>query len=160
MKKMIFVAIVIIIIGSILLGVRFYMKNIHTPENILRVARKESELTEGNYILGQPYRTTGFDWLLIQNENGEKVQELINITGADPFTELNLSYEFGMGRNTFIFYVEERIEGFSEEMGVSTVEYVVTGWDILYPVRRVTFFSPRRYIIETDMRDGGNKAIE
>lgn len=152
MKKLILVLISsLIAIGLVLLGVRFYIANVYTPGNILRVARKESELAEGSYILCQPARVTGFSWLLIQNENGEEVQELINITGADPFIELNLSYEFRMGRNTFIFYIEERIDGFSEEMGLGTVEYVVTDWDILYPVKRVTFFSPRRYIIETDM---------
>ena len=94
-------------------------------------------------------RTTGFDWMLIQNENDESVREHINITGANPFAELNLSYEFEIGDNIFIFYVGERIEEYVTGRGVE-VQYVVTGWDILYPVRRVNFISPRRHIAEAD----------
>ena len=97
MKKMILVVIMVIVVGLITLGVRFYIANLHTPENIVRVAREESELVEGSYILSQLHRVTGFDWLLIQNENGEKVQEHINIIGSDPFVELELNYDFEMG---------------------------------------------------------------
>ena len=142
--------IIIMAIGLILFGVHFYMANIHTPQNIIRTARKESELTEGSYILTRFHRVTGFDWMLIQNENGESVQEHINIIGANPITELSLSYEFTrMGRNTYIFYIEERIEEYTVGRGIE-VQYVVTGWDILYPVRRINFISPRRYITEAD----------
>ena len=149
MKKMILVSAIVMAFSLVLLGVYFYMANIHTPQNIIRTARKENELTEGSYILARLYRVTGFDWMLIQNENGESVIEHINITGANPFTELRLSYEFEMGHNTFIFYIEERIERYSLGFG-DVIEYVVTGWDILYPVRRVNFISPRRYITEAD----------
>jgi len=153
-KKMIIVATVIISIVLLLLGVLFYFAYIHAPENILRVARKESELEEGSYILCQGARVTGYSWILIQDENGDEVRDFINIMGVDPIAELNLSYEFEMGHNTFIFYVDERIVSYSEFLGEDTIEYMVTGWDILYPVRRVpyTLISPRRYILETDMR--------
>ena len=152
MKKMIVIATVTVSIILVFLGVYLYYAYIYTPENILREARKESEITEERYILCRLDRVTGFDWLVIQDESGEEAREFINITGANPIGELMLSYEFEMGDNVFIFYVEERIDGYSEEMGQNTVEYVVTGWDILYPVRRFAFFSPRRYIVETDVR--------
>jgi len=156
-KKMVIVAFMIIAFAFvILIGTNIYFLYIYTPDNILRVARDKRELTEKQYILCQVYRTRVSDWRLIKDEHGEIISTLtlVNISGINPFMELPFSYEFEMGRNTFIFYIEKRTEVYSENPGEDTVEYVVTGWDILYPVRRVPFtvINPRRYIIEADLR--------
>jgi len=152
MKKMIVIAIVTASLILVFLGVYIHYAYIYIPDNILREARREYELTEERYILCRLYRVTGFDWLVIQNEKGEEAQEFINISGANPIAELMLSYEFEMGDNIFIFYIEGRIDGYSEEMNQNIVEYIATGWDILYPIRRPAFISPRRYITRADVQ--------
>jgi len=151
-KKLIVTVAIIASIVLILSGVYLFFAHFHTPENIIREALKENALTERRYILCQLHRVTGFDWVLVQDENGEEVYDFIYITGANPIAEHKLSYEFEMGRNTYIFYVEEKNEGHLDYLGLETTEYIVSGWDILYPVRRVTFISPRRYITLADIR--------
>ena len=152
LKKMFVIVTVIISLFTVVFGVWFYTAFIYKPNGILRVALKEREIAEEKYILCRLYRVTGYDWFLIQDENGEDVNDFIYITGANPIADLKLSYEFEMGRSTYIFYIEKRHEVYSELLGENVVEYVVTSWDILYPVRRITFISPRRYITEADVR--------
>lgn len=132
----------------------FYMKNFHTPQTIIKTAIKENEITDKSYILCQEARTTGFDWVLIKNEGGEKISEYCNIVGASPFSDLNFRHEFSMAKNTFIFYVEEKRMTYSEATKQDEIEYVVTGWDIKYPVKHgdlFAFFRTNKYITEIDI---------
>ena len=135
-------------------GVSFFMKNLYLPETIVRTAIKESELTDKSYILCRIDRVTGFDWLLMKNENGERVREYCNIIGSNPFNELKIKYEFEIARNTFVFYVEEKRMSYSDAIAQDATEYVVTGWDILYPVKRDGFdlFGSKKYITKDDLQ--------
>jgi hypothetical protein len=136
----------IVIIGVVL------CKNLIT----LKTAVKESELVGKSYILCQRVRVTGFDWILIKNEKGERTEEYLNIIGIDPFYELNLRYDFIISNNTYVFYITEKRKYYSEEMRENILEYVATGWDILYPVDRdgyleYNLFGPRKYITKNDV---------
>lgn len=148
---------VYIVIGvlALILGVLFYMRNLNIPKTMLITAVKEHELSGESYILCKRARTTGFDWIIVRNENGEKAYELCNIIGPNPFVELELSYEFAMANNTYIFYIEEKKVYYSEETKQDTTEYRVTGWDILYPVKHSDvpiLFGTKKYITKSDIR--------
>ena len=134
-------------------GVSFYMKNIHTPETILKTAVKKNELSDKNYILCKTAVTTGFEWLMIKDEEGKKTSIFCNIIGASPFDELNFISGFAWADNTFIFYIEEKKMVYSEATKQDEPEYVVTGWDMLYPVKRefIDLFSPKKYITTKDV---------
>jgi len=153
-KRMLYLILIVIIITA---GAIFFMKNLHTPGNAIKAAVVESELYGQDYILCKRARVTGFDWILIKNEDGKKTHEYCNIIGPTPFRELKLEHEFVMANNTFVFYIEEKREYYSEELSVVVLEYVVTGWDVLYPVKHSDFFlfdlfGSKKYITENDLR--------
>jgi len=153
----------IIILFILILGVSFYMRNIYTPIAIIKTAVKESSLSGESYILCQRARTTGFDWRVIQNEYGDIVNELCNVIGSNPFAELLLRHEFVMAQNTFVFYVEEKTMKYSEVTNQEEIEYIVTGWDILYPVKHdviFNFFSPKGYITKNDLSPSKTPSME
>jgi hypothetical protein len=132
-----------------------FMKNINVPksESILKEAVKRKDIPNSDYILCQWARVTGFDWRMIRNEEGEKTKKYIKISGVNSFIEFNFKYEFIMSRNTFSLYIEEKKTYYSEEKGMEVTEYTVTGWDILYPIKRESeeFFTTKRYIVEGDL---------
>jgi len=121
---------------SLLLGLLFYVKIIYIPNNILKTGIKESELIDKNYILCQTVKVTGFDWFCIKDEDGNELKEYCHIVGPDPFKTFAFSYNFEMADNIFIFYVKEKRRYYSEEILEDILEYAVTEWDILYPVKQ------------------------
>jgi hypothetical protein len=142
----------------IFLGAFLYIRNIYHPKTIIRQAIKESELAEGGYILCKRERVTGFHFSVIKNEKGEKVQEYCNIIGPSPFNDFDFRHNFVMADNTYIFYVEAKNMVYSEVTKQEEIEYTVTGWDILYPVKHSDFviidmFYPKKYIVEADVRN-------
>jgi len=147
-------AALIFIIGAVS-GASFYMKNIYTPETILKTAVTKNELFDKNYILCKAAATTGFAWRMVKDEDGKKTSIYCNIIGANPFDELNLHGEFGWADNTFVFYIEEKKMIYSEATKQDEVEYIVTGWDILYPIKHSNFvdlFSSKKYITSRDTK--------
>jgi hypothetical protein len=133
------------------------MKNIYTPEEILKTAVKKSKfnvLTDKKYILCERIVATGFDWFMIQDEYGEKSTTACIIIGVDPFRELNLNTDFIFGDNKYIFYIKEKNTYYSDEMRMEILEYVVTDWDILYPIKRsfLDFFASKKYITAKDAK--------
>ena len=152
MKKKIYIFLAILAAFALLLTVREYCV---PPEQIVKEAVKKSSVS-GEYILCQRARTTGFDWHVTDAGEIGNDGEFCRIVGADPFLELPLHYDFAMADNTFVFYVESRREYYSEEMRQPIVEYTVSGWDILYPVRHEAVFgigkSPK-YILTSDLEN-------
>ena len=130
------------------------MKNINTPEGVIKTALTERELQDKNYILCIRTASTGFDWIMIKDENGSKTYELCNVVGASPFTELNLNADFIFADNTYIFYIVERKTVFSAVTNQDEAEFIAAGWDILYPVKHgfPHFFSSKKYITEKDLK--------
>ena len=134
------------------------MTNINTPSTILKTAVKENEIAEKNYIICKRVVTTGFDWVIIKDEDGnKKTYEHCNIFGADPFNELNLNTDFIFGDNMYIFYVDERFMYNDGALSDDILGFNVIGWDILYPIKRnLNPFASKKYITIRDV----NKSIE
>ena len=150
-KKLLYFTIAIFIL---IVGVIIFMNNFYTPTEILKTAVKGNELKNENYILCKEAWVTGFDWRMIRDEDGKKTSIFCNIIGANPFSELKLRYEFSLCDNTFIFYIEEKGMAYSEATNQDEIEYVVTGWDILYPIKHndfIDFFSSKKYITSKDV---------
>ena len=144
----------VLLVISLLLGGIILVRHSHIPETALRVAVKENEISDVRYVLAKRERITGFDWRLVKNEYGERSNELFNITGLSPFDEFSFRHEFVMANNTFVFYIEEKKLYFSNEIMQNAIEYSVSGWDILYPVKRHDFpyiFRSRKAILENDL---------
>lgn len=159
-KKILHFAIIIfILLYSLIQGVLFYMGNLYIPNaTILRTAIKEKDLFGKQYILCKVERTTGFDWRVIKNEAGMRTIDLCNVIGSNPF-ELGLTYEFELADNTFIFYVEKKNTYYSDELAQEVIEYVATGWDILYPVKHdeyTNFFNISKFITVDDVEKETN----
>ena len=152
MKKKTYIFLAILAALVLLLTVREYCV---PQEQIVKEAVKKSSVS-GEYILCQRARTTGFDWHVTDAGEIGNDGEYCSIVGADPFRELSFLYEFSVVDNTFVFYVENRREYYSEEMREQIVEYTVSGWDILYPVRHEAVFgigkSPK-YILTSDLEN-------
>jgi hypothetical protein len=152
-RRLIFVVVALIVLG--ITGVSLYMRNIHQPNTAIREAVKEKDIIDSKYILCKMAATTGFDWLMIKDENGMNTHAYCNIVGEMPFDELVFTRDFSLANNTFIFYIEERKDVYCELNQQDEIEYVVTGWDILYPVRHsemffLNLFNSKRYITEKD----------
>ena len=144
----------IIVLALIITGVSHYMKRIYIPKTVLRTAIKESELVDKKYILCKEAVTTGFKWIMVKDEDGQQTQTYCNVVGAQPFVDFKLKHEFRLAYNTFVFYVEEIMMVYSEATKQEEPQYIVTGWDILYPVKHNSFIdliSSKRYITENDL---------
>ena len=119
----------------------------------LKEAVGRGSLNGKRYILCERDKVTGFDWHILFDSEGADNGKYCNITNCDPFSELNLTYEFETGHNTFVFYVSERKEYSSEELREDTLDFEASGWDILYPVKREPILGclkSRKYILESD----------
>lgn len=145
--------IIITIIISIALLLLFIGRCVWVSEPIAKTAVVKNEL-DGIYVLCTRERVTGFDWRVVSGYESSSQNELCNISGVHPFEELNLKHDFVMAENTYVFYVEKRNEYYSEELGETVVEYVVSDWDILYPVRHgniLGLLKSPKYILESDL---------
>ena len=121
---------------------------------VIKTAVKEQDLPEdGNYIICDWTEVTGFNWYVSSSAGMGKRGTWCNIIGPSPY-DLHLDYEFTVARNQYVFYVESVREYYSKEIQEHVTEYTVTGWDILYPVRResmLTLLKPPGCIIENDL---------
>ena len=127
------------------------------PRETIKTSVKYESLLDKKNILCITQRTTGFDWILIRDEYGNEDRQSIWITGvAVPQGDIGLTQDFILGWNTFVFYVEERRVVYCELLRESVIEYVVSGWDVLYPIRRdsanpFNWISSRKYMTEADL---------
>ena len=146
----------IILIAATLLiaGLSLYLSNFYKPDGILKTAVRERELSDENYVLCKRMVTTGFDWVMVKDEDGNKTYTFCNISGVSPFADLNLNADFVFGNNTYVLYFEEKEMVYSEASGKDELEFVVTGWDILLPIKRNTLldlFCTSKYITKNDL---------
>ena len=143
----------IFIFIAIVLLLLFIDRSIWITEPIVKKSVLKKEL-DGTYILCQRERVTGFDWRVVSGYDSRIQNEYCNISGSNPLEELSLKYDFLIANNTYVFYVEERKEYYSEKMHEMVVEYVVSDWEILYPVRHGTIeglLKSPNYILESDL---------
>ena len=165
MKKFVLVKIVIALLGAIAAAcvifsavsiVRYGVVNIPfgvSESEIVKTAVNEGDLSGKKYIICEREATTGFSWRLIRDENGQPSRKCCIITGEDPYEELNVNGNFWFADNRFVFYVVDQKWHEDESIGDHT-EYIVSGWDILYPVDHglVPFNPIPRHIMKWDQK--------
>ena len=130
------IILVVIIILAIIAIVAIARARVIDTHDSVKKAIFKSEIPEGeDYIIARWTRVTGFDWELVEDDPKLSPQRRMycNIKGPNP-NDLRLCYNFDTGHNKYVFYVTERREFFDEELGEQSLEYTVSGWDILYPV--------------------------
>ena len=115
MKKMIVIATVTVSIILVFLGVYLYYAYIYTPENILREARKESEVTEEHYILCRRARVTGFNWLvgIIEELSPTEAFVISNYRPSGTFPWSGITFVDGNDNKRY-FAIAEDVEGNSD----------------------------------------------
>jgi len=146
-------AMAIVVIFVVVFGI-FYSWYCNRPADTIKVAVIEKDIKGTNYILCEPVDTTGFTWRVIKNEEGNVKNQLCNIIGILPKDDLKLNTEFLMANNVYVFYVIDFDEYYSEELQEQCVNYTVSGWDILVPVKhgRIdSFFESKKYITSKDV---------
>lgn len=148
------VFLVIIVVFMVLLIVAtIATREIITPNESLKAAVYNNKIRISHYIICNIARVTGYEWQIIYDSAEIDDHRYCNIINIDPITELNLSYDFLTMNNSFVFYVDERMEYYSEELKENVITFSVTGWDILYPVKHspfTGFFKSRRHILPSD----------
>jgi len=127
-----------------------------TDDEIIKIAVNRGDIQDRVFIICQWTRTTEFNFVLIQDEDGNRVNSHCIVTGID--LEKELSYDFLISGNYFVFYVVEKTQHFDPRFSEDGfAEYVVDGWDVLSPVRRNALFNrtPRYVLIEDLMQVEG-----
>lgn len=129
MKKRQYIIALILLISIIILSII----------NILGLEKRaisKLSLSGKKYIICEPILVTGYSWCMIGDEQGMVTPtQVCIVSGADPESELGLKYGFMSMRNKYVFYVTERKEYYSQELGHVVVEYTASGWDIMAPVK-------------------------
>ncbi|MDO4788551.1 MAG: hypothetical protein Q4A19_05285 [Johnsonella sp.] len=146
----------IIVIFILVICIFNLLRRVFVLEPIIKTAIRREDI-KGKYIVCKSVRTTGFDWYVTEATEGLRSKAYCNIVGPIPW-DYSLPYEFEISSNLFVFYVDEQREYYSEEIREEMLEYMVSGWDIIYPVHRdgysgIEFLvkSPK-YILESDLR--------
>jgi len=132
-------------------------KYLRKPEGeILKTAVTRTQLIGKKYILCKEVAITDADYRLRRNEYGMPSRKLCTVIGTDGekfVPNLPFSGEFYHAFNTYVFYVEDKREYEDENDGEKMVEYVVTGWDLLWPIRHSDSptFKSWWYVTEEDL---------
>lgn len=119
---------------------------------------------ERAYIVCRETRTTGFDWELVKDENGNKSDyaQYVKLDGLD---RLNIPTGLDFS-NRYIFYIDKKYIS-TNSTGDNCLTYSVTDWDIIYPVKRGGYkpavssmlFESCRYINNNDYNYNNVKFI-
>ena len=149
-----FIVVVILLSGYIVINLILY-RGIVVPfcktndEEIVKEAVTTRDLRGKDYIICKWARVTGYNYTLVKDENGKRAKKYIIVSGVD--VESKLSYEFLTAGNSFVFYVVEKKEYYSEELGEHCIEYIVDSWDVLYPVKHESVVTTiPKYILISD----------
>jgi len=144
MNKRILIAIIIVLVLLL----------VFAPRGIIMVAVDKEEIEPAKYVICRPSMTTGADWVALEDDRGE-VNEMCYIRGSKPFGGLALSGDITRAENMYVFYVEEKRRVYCELADAEVLEYVVSNWDILYPIKRdlvfFEFLRSKRYITHRDI---------
>lgn len=149
-KKVVFI--ILICVLTLFIAAEAFIEFFPSQPTVKEAVGRGS-LNGKQYILCEREKVTGYDWHILFDSEGVDSGKYCNIKNCDPFSELNLTYEFETGHNTFVFYIEERRKYYSEELREDTLDFEASGWDILYPVKREPifgWFKSRKYILESD----------
>jgi hypothetical protein len=141
----------IIVIFSVVFCVYMFIKDDWITEPVIKKAIKMDKPGK-DVIWCKVEKVTGFDWWVVAGDEGR----YCNIVGADPIIEASLKYDFEIADNIYIFYIGGKREYFSKEINEEILEYTVTGWDILYPVKRdplTDIYKSSKYILKSDTQN-------
>ena len=99
--------------------------------DIVKKAVALKDLEGKQYIICDWVQVTGANYYIIQDENGNQPEDpYCVVTGACP--EKELSYDFMVFNKFVIYYSEKKPVDFD---GIDTIEYIATGWDVLYRIK-------------------------
>lgn len=120
----------------------------------VKAAIRPDELEKLNtpYYLVKWTRTTQSTWMIIADENGAYAQaEYVSLQGEIP--DIVQNYDIATGDNVYLCYGEYRGEIETAAREEPMREYYLSGWDILYPVKRNAIFSfwPKSYLCQMDI---------
>lgn len=126
----------------------------------IKYAVKQLPQNGDEYIIVQEYEVTGYEWLVIGNQNGFYSDDslsfrAINIDWNEPLCQ---PYAYGEPyNNQFICYGEYEYQPYDGVAGHNIYGedvFHVERWEIMYPIQRDLFigvFIPKNYICRYDM---------
>lgn len=151
------ISLAILVIGYVSVSIVMHGRII-TPfaivkkDDIVKKTVKLSELRDREYIICRWARVTGYNYELVMDERGIRSNSFCRVSGIE--LEGKLAYEFLISDNYFVFYIVDKKEYVDSELEQHVTEYIASGWDVLYPVRRQALFvfAPQ-YVLVSDLSD-------
>jgi len=135
-------------------GLAIPFGSVDNNDEIVKRAVRKIDLTGEKYIVGKYVAITGYNYRLVRNEEGMFSRKLVRVTGLGILPEHEVNYDFLTAGNSFVLYVTEKKEYYDEELGEKIVEYVVCGWNVLYPVKHDSPITTLPcYILKSDFYD-------
>ena len=124
---------------------------------IEKVAINERQIKKEEYIICMEAVTTGFEWTMMRDEDGNTYKETEKFVALEGVDEVPSLLGYGAGVNSYVFYITDKRVAKDEIRGTHYV-YTVDDWDILYPVKRdrirniiSSIFESRRYVTYNDL---------
>lgn len=146
-----FMAILILIIFLFFILVKIFTNINYKP---IKNAIGKSEInTNETYIICEYIETTGFFWVIVEDNNEKNIHKYVKLIGNDP--QDIFSDDILYGENKFVLYgnyVENQKDELLENGDYCT--FYVNEWEILKPVKRLTkLFGPIDYLYKNDFID-------
>ena len=146
-----FMAILILIIFLFFILVKIFTNINYKP---IKNAIGKSEInTNETYIICEYIETTGFVWVIVEDNNEKNIHKYVKLIGNDP--QDIFSDDILYGENKFVLYgnyVENQKDELLENGDYCT--FYVNEWEILKPVKRLTkLFGPIDYLYNNDFID-------
>jgi len=146
-----FMAILILIIFLFFILVKIFTNINYKP---IKNAIGKSEInTNETYIICEYIETTGFFWVIVEDNNEKNIHKYVKLIGNDP--QDIFSDDILYGENKFVLYgnyVENQKDELLENGDYCT--FYVNEWEILKPVKRLTkLFGPIDYLYNNDFID-------
>lgn len=144
-------AILILIIFLFFILVKIFTNINYKP---IKNAIGKSEInTNETYIICEYIETTGFFWVIVEDNNEKNIHKYVKLIGNDP--QDIFSDDILYGENKFVLYgnyVENQKDELLENGDYCT--FYVNEWEILKPVKRLTkLFGPIDYLYNNDFID-------
>lgn len=152
-SRYIYIIIASLLVLAVTVAVLLTVASINAQPIIKTAVKKRNLPKNETFVICELVPVTGFDWKIISTNEINKKDTWCTIVGPTPL-DLNLEIDFLTSSNSYVFYVANVREYYSIEIDGTAIEYTVTGWDILYPVRResmLTFLKTPKYILESDL---------
>jgi hypothetical protein len=116
------------------------------------VKLEELKKLDNPYYLVKWTQTTVSNWMIIGDETGYyREVEYVVLCGEIP--DIVRNYDIAIGGNIYICYGEYVGEIETPAIEETISEYQLSGWDILYPIKREAIFPfwPKAYLTHMDM---------